>query len=129
MVSVTSSIFRKCFRARLDSASTADISSFEYFISTTQVPSFGNVIFPYLRSEEELPTRAASCLPSALLGAGPDARVRRVAPAPGLVTPAVLPAVTLRPRRYSSPSLSSCSQIIKRHFLRCPSSKEVDPIC
>ena len=94
---------RKCFRISFVSASTAEISSSEYCLFTTQLPSFGNDIF-YSRSEEEPVIRlgvASTPVLSVLLGAGSDELVCRVAPAPGLVAPAVLAAVTLRPRRYS----------------------------
>ena len=115
--------FRKRLHASLDSAIIADTLSSVYLISITQL-SVENVIF-LLTFREELPTRqriASTPVLSVLLGAGSGACVRRVAPAPGLVTPAVLPAVTLRPRRpWGIPS--SVPPSSSSEFLRYPSSR------
>ena len=105
-MSITLPNFRECFRASLDSTSTADISSSEYSFFITYVPSFVNIIIlltflggaahpPWCRfhSCAQRPQRRLWCI------------IRRVAPAPGLVAPAVLPAVTLRPRRQYSLTL------------------------
>ena len=119
-VSATFANFCLCFRACSGSLSTANISFFEYPIFTTPVR---NVIF-FSHSQEE-PTLTllgvASTPVLGVLSTGSGGLVCRVAPAPGPVTPAVLPAVTLRLQRYFS-------KLCKRHFLAGSLVRERDTL-
>ena len=118
--------FRMRLQTSLDSAIIAVMSHSVFFFFLTKLLPVQNIVFYSRSGRSSLTVRAFAYTPvlSVLLGAGSGACVLRVAPATGLANPAILLAVTLRPRCFPSSAFpSSFAEVFQKPLTRrCSSS-------